>query len=82
MVARSPSRYVLSRRRRKAAGSDTAVLPQAARGGIIVETERSTKRTTSRLTVSDVRQEDTGNYTCKPSNTKSHSISLIVVEGK
>ncbi|KAL0271625.1 UNVERIFIED_CONTAM: hypothetical protein PYX00_008662 [Menopon gallinae] len=55
---------------------------QAARGGIIVETERSTKRTTSRLTVSDVRQEDTGNYTCKPSNTKSHSISLIVVEGE
>lgn len=54
---------------------------QAARGGISVDTERAEKKTTSRLTVADVKAEDSGNYTCKPAHNKPHSIVLVVIEG-
>lgn len=60
---------------------DVSLLIQASRGGIIVETERSEKKATSRLTLADVKAEDSGNYTCKPGNAKSHSVNLVVVEG-
>ena len=54
---------------------------QASRGGIIVDTERNERKATSRLTLADVKMNDSGNYTCKPGNAKSHSVSLIVVDG-
>lgn len=55
---------------------------QAARGGINVDTVRTEGKTTSRLTLADVRLDDSGNYTCKPSEGKTDSTVLVVVEGK
>ncbi|KAK6643843.1 hypothetical protein RUM43_000106 [Polyplax serrata] len=55
---------------------------QASRGGIIVSTEKSEGRATSRLILADVKPQDSGNYTCKPGNSKSHSIALVVIEGE
>jgi len=54
---------------------------QAARGGINVETERGAAHTVSVLTLAAVTQDDVGNYSCRPTEGRSASVTLIVEEG-
>lgn len=56
-------------------------LIQAARGGINVETERGAARTVSVLTLAAVTQNDVGNYSCRPTEGRSATVTLIVEEG-
>ncbi|XP_047493725.1 lachesin-like [Penaeus chinensis] len=51
------------------------------RGGINVSTDTGPKKTQSHLTISDARYEDTGNYTCSASNTRSASVNVFVSYG-
>lgn len=57
------------------------LLIQAARGGINVETERGAARTVSVLTLAAVTQDDVGNYSCRPSEGRSATVTLVVEEG-
>ncbi|XP_037092133.1 lachesin-like [Pollicipes pollicipes] len=50
------------------------------RGGISVDTE-SKEKTFSRLTITDATLEDSGNYSCKPSNTDPASVHVYVSQG-
>lgn len=50
-----------------------------SRGGISVVTE--SKRRSSQLLVSKVDGRDAGNYTCAPSNAKTDSVMVHVIEG-
>jgi len=54
---------------------------QAARGGINVETERGAAHTVSVLTLAAVTQDDIGNYSCRPTEGRSATVTLIVQEG-
>lgn len=54
---------------------------QAARGGINVETERGAARTVSVLTLAAVTQDDVGNYSCRPTEGRSATVTLVVEEG-
>ncbi|KYN16458.1 hypothetical protein ALC57_11328, partial [Trachymyrmex cornetzi] len=54
---------------------------QAARGGINVETEKGAARTVSVLTLASVTQDDVGNYSCRPTEGRSATVSLVVEEG-
>lgn len=56
-------------------------LIQAARGGINVETERDAARTISVLTLAAVTQDDVGNYSCRPTEGRSATVTLVVEEG-
>lgn len=58
------------------------LLIQAARGGINVETERGAARTVSVLTLATVTQDDVGNYSCRPTEGRSATVTLVVEEGK
>lgn len=51
-----------------------------ARGTVSVQTEPGP--TQSRLTIQQAVETDTGNYTCRASNTKPASIYVFVTEGK
>ena len=42
----------------------------------------STNDTTSNLTIYNAGPEDSGNYTCRPSNLQSTSVQLHVLNGK
>ncbi|XP_028044794.1 zwei Ig domain protein zig-8 isoform X1 [Monomorium pharaonis] len=53
---------------------------QAARGGICVETERGAARTVSVLTLATVTQDDVGNYSCRPTEGRSATVTLVVEE--
>lgn len=55
---------------------------QAARGGINVETERGAARTVSVLTLAAVTQDDVGNYSCRPTEGRSATVTLVVEEGE
>ncbi|KAG5329243.1 LACH protein, partial [Acromyrmex charruanus] len=55
---------------------------QAARGGINVETEKGAARTVSVLTLASVTQDDVGNYSCRPTEGRSATVSLVVEEGE
>ncbi|XP_066146746.1 transmembrane and immunoglobulin domain-containing protein 1-like isoform X1 [Euwallacea fornicatus] len=52
------------------------------RGGISLETEKTEAGTTSKLLVTKARIEDTGNYTCMPSNASPASASVHVLNGE
>lgn len=54
---------------------------QAARGGINVETVRDAARTVSVLTLAAVTQDDVGNYSCRPTEGRSDTVTLVVEEG-
>lgn len=54
---------------------------QAARGGINVETERGAARTVSVLTLATVTQGDVGNYSCRPTEGRSATVTLVIEEG-
>jgi len=54
---------------------------QAARGGINVETERGAAHTVSVLTLATVTQNDVGNYSCRPTEGRSATVTLVVEEG-
>ena len=49
------------------------------RGGVEVDIDTGPPR--SRLTVSDARASDSGNYTCMAANTASASIMVYITEG-
>ncbi|XP_028044797.1 zwei Ig domain protein zig-8 isoform X2 [Monomorium pharaonis] len=53
---------------------------RAARGGICVETERGAARTVSVLTLATVTQDDVGNYSCRPTEGRSATVTLVVEE--
>ncbi|KAL0100727.1 hypothetical protein PUN28_019244 [Cardiocondyla obscurior] len=55
---------------------------QAARGGINVETEKGAARTVSVLTLAAVTQDDVGNYSCRPTEGRSATVTLVVEEGE
>jgi len=55
---------------------------QAARGGINVETEKTAAHTLSVLTLARVTQDDIGNYSCRPTEGRSATVTLIVEEGR
>ncbi|XP_050458798.1 zwei Ig domain protein zig-8-like isoform X1 [Cataglyphis hispanica] len=55
---------------------------QAARGGINVETVRDAARTVSVLTLAAVTQDDVGNYSCRPTEGRSDTVTLVVEEGE
>ncbi|KAL6263428.1 hypothetical protein P5V15_006218 [Pogonomyrmex californicus] len=55
---------------------------QAARGGINVETEKDAARTVSVLTLAAVTQDDVGNYSCRPTEGRSATVTLGVEEGE
>ncbi|KAH0949061.1 hypothetical protein HN011_004009, partial [Eciton burchellii] len=55
---------------------------QAARGGINVETEKTAAHTLSVLTLARVTQDDIGNYSCRPTEGRSATVTLIVEEGE
>lgn len=50
-----------------------------ARGSVSVQTEPGP--TQSRLTIQQAVETDSGNYTCRASNTKPASIFVFVTEG-
>lgn len=52
-----------------------------SRGGIVVNTENG-GRSTSRLTIHDVIDTDSGNYTCKAANAEPAYVYVFVSEGK
>lgn len=54
-------------------------LHRSTRGGIAIVTEK--RRRTSNLLISRVSQEDSGNYTCVPSNAESDAITVHVLKG-
>lgn len=51
------------------------------RGGISTDTEHSDGQTISRLTLANLRNEDTGRYACKPLAMHPAVVTIIVVEG-
>lgn len=51
------------------------------RGGIVVNTENG-GRSTSRLTIHDVIDTDSGNYTCETANAEQAYVYVFVSEGK
>ncbi|XP_029160597.1 zwei Ig domain protein zig-8-like isoform X4 [Nylanderia fulva] len=53
---------------------------QAARGGISVETEKGAARTVSVLILAAVTQDDIGNYSCRPTEGRSATVTLVVEE--
>ncbi|KAL6429753.1 hypothetical protein ACFW04_007571 [Cataglyphis niger] len=53
---------------------------QAARGGINVETVRDAARTVSVLTLAAVTQDDVGNYSCRPTEGRSDTVTLVIEE--
>lgn len=55
---------------------------QAGRGGIIIETERDAGRTISEATLSSVTKDDIGKYTCRPTEGRADTVSLIVIIGE
>ncbi|XP_043212551.1 zwei Ig domain protein zig-8-like [Amphibalanus amphitrite] len=50
------------------------------RGGITVETE-SPEKTFSKLTITNAKRQDSGNYSCKPSNAEPVSVHVYVSQG-
>lgn len=52
-----------------------------SRGGIVVNTENG-GRSTSRLTINDVIDTDSGNYTCQAANAEPAYVYVFVSEGK
>jgi len=71
----TPPQYVFWYHNQKMINYDTQ------RGGIAVDTEQGNP-TTSKLTIQDASEADSGNYTCTSSNTQSASIYVFVSEGK
>ncbi|XP_054267685.1 zwei Ig domain protein zig-8-like [Macrosteles quadrilineatus] len=55
---------------------------QSSRGGISVDTEHGDGVTISRLTLANLRNEDTGRYVCKPMSTSPAVVTIIVIEGE
>lgn len=51
------------------------------RGGIVVNAENG-GRSTSRLTINDVIDTDSGNYTCQAANAEPAYVYVFVSEGK
>ncbi|XP_023338741.1 LOW QUALITY PROTEIN: uncharacterized protein LOC111709332 [Eurytemora carolleeae] len=51
----------------------------SSRGGIAIITEK--RRRTSHLLISRLRERDSGNYSCSPSNAETDSILVHVLEG-
>lgn len=51
------------------------------RGGVSVITEKG-DTTTSFLLIQNARPSDSGQYTCNPSNAKSKSVTVHVLNGK
>lgn len=46
-----------------------------------METERGAARTVSVLTLAAVTQDDVGNYSCRPTEGRSATVTLVVEEG-
>ncbi|XP_020285778.1 lachesin-like isoform X2 [Pseudomyrmex gracilis] len=61
---------------------DNKLLTFQARRGITVETVRGAANTESMLILATVTQDDVGNYTCRPTEGRSDSVTLIVEEGE
>ncbi|XP_047489595.1 zwei Ig domain protein zig-8-like [Penaeus chinensis] len=58
---------------------DTTILDyDSPRGGISLQVEKTGDQTTSRLLLSSVHEEDSGNYTCVPVNAPKASVSVHV----
>ncbi|XP_046431344.1 uncharacterized protein LOC124185055 isoform X1 [Neodiprion fabricii] len=55
---------------------------QAARGGIIVETEKGAAQTVSELTLAGVTPADGARYSCRPTEGRADTILLVVDEGE
>ncbi|XP_046749461.1 uncharacterized protein LOC124413129 isoform X2 [Diprion similis] len=55
---------------------------QAARGGIIVETEKGAAQTVSELTLAGVTPADGARYSCRPTEGRADTILLVVEEGQ
>lgn len=47
-----------------------------------METEKGAARTVSVLILAVVTQDDTGNYSCRPTEGRSATVTLLVEEGK
>ncbi|XP_058803751.1 hemicentin-2-like [Phymastichus coffea] len=54
----------------------------SARGGISLETEQTEAGTTSKLLLTRARLDDSGNYSCVPSNAKPASVAVHVLDGR
>ena len=59
-----------------------AIALDSPRGGISLETERSTQETTSKLLLTRAAFQDAGNYTCVPAGAEPASIVVHVLNGK
>ncbi|XP_076064557.1 opioid-binding protein/cell adhesion molecule-like isoform X2 [Oratosquilla oratoria] len=70
----TPPHYVFWFHNRKMINYDQS------RGGISVVTDHTTK-TTSRLTISDAKDTDSGQYSCNASNTQPSTVTVFVTEG-
>uniref|UniRef100_A0A1B6LFF8 Ig-like domain-containing protein n=1 Tax=Graphocephala atropunctata TaxID=36148 RepID=A0A1B6LFF8_9HEMI len=55
---------------------------QSTRGGISIDTEHTDGQTVSRLTLANLRSEDTGRYVCKPLALPPAVVTIIVIEGE
>lgn len=55
------------------------VLFQHRRGGLSVETDRSSNYFASRLTLVDITRSDSGKYTCKSGSKNSTTFTLHVI---
>ncbi|XP_067207555.1 zwei Ig domain protein zig-8-like isoform X1 [Linepithema humile] len=61
---------------------DNKLLTFQTRGGITVETEKGAARTVSVLILAPVTQDDIGNYSCRPTEGRSATVTLLVEEGE
>lgn len=57
------------------------IIFQAKRGGINVETEKSSAQTISSATLASVTPDDTGKYSCRPTEGLQDTVTLIVEPG-
>ncbi|XP_046672004.1 zwei Ig domain protein zig-8-like isoform X2 [Homalodisca vitripennis] len=55
---------------------------QSTRGGVNIDTEHIDGQTVTRLTLANLRNEDTGRYVCKPLALPPAVVTIIVIEGE
>nr|XP_053649043.1 uncharacterized protein LOC128700117 [Cherax quadricarinatus] len=53
----------------------------SSRGGVSIQTEKSPRKTVSKLMLSAVEQADTGEYTCSPTDLQPAVVTVHVQDG-